>query len=84
MRKSKQEEVFLFEPESDRYLGRLYNFNECPKGKPDCLIPGCGAIAFNKVVDGFVPRADLLAGAYKHYERKTGLLQPALDLPGPA
>lgn len=56
-----QVDVFLIEPETDRYLGRLCNFNECPKGKPQCGVPGCGAVPFNKCVDGFVPRADLLA-----------------------
>lgn len=80
-----QADVFLFEPASDRYLGRLCNFNACPKGKPECLVPGCGAIAFSKVVAGFSPRADLLAAARQAmlYERKTGLLMSALDLPGP-
>ena len=82
---SHQVDVFLFEPESDRYLGRLCNYNTCPKGKRDCLVPGCGAIAFNKVVAEFVPRADLLATAREAmlYERKTGILMSALDLPGP-
>ena len=80
-----QADIFLFEPASDRYLGRLCNFNTCPKGKRDCLVPGCGAITFNKVVDGFSPSADLLATARQSmlYERKTGILMSALDLPGP-
>ena len=79
-----QADIFLFEPESDRYLGRLCSYNSCPKGKRDCLVPGCGAIAFNKVVADFVPRADLLATARQAmlYERKTGILMSALDLPG--
>jgi hypothetical protein len=79
-----QADIFLFEPASDRYLGRLCSFNACPKGKPDCLVPGCGAIAFNKVIADFVPRADLLATARQSmlYERKTGILMSALDLPG--
>jgi hypothetical protein len=79
-----QTDVFLFEPESDRYLGRLCSYNTCPKGKQDCLVPGCGAIAFNKVVADFVPRADLLATARQAmlYERKKGILMSALDLPG--
>jgi predicted nucleotidyltransferase len=37
-----QLDVFLFEPGSDRYLGRLCSFAVCPKGKPECLTPGCG------------------------------------------
>ena len=68
-----------------RSLGRLCSFNECPKGKADCLVPGCGAIAFNKVVADFAARADLLATARQSmlYERDTGLCMSALDLPGP-
>lgn len=78
-----QVDVFLFEPGSDRYLGRLCRFNECPKDKPECAVPGCGAIPFNKRIADFVPRADLLAPA-RHamlYERGRGRLRSALDLP---
>src|ERR1700731_1536236 len=41
---SHQLDVFLFEPGSDRYLGRLCSYSECPKGKRDCLVPGCGEV----------------------------------------
>jgi hypothetical protein len=78
-----QVDVFLFEPQSDRYLGRLCSYNECPKGKPHCLVSGCGAIPFNKRVPDFTPRADLLAPAAQAmiYQRGVGLLRSALDLP---
>jgi hypothetical protein len=79
-----QLDIFMFDPANDAYLGRLCSFNQCPKEKRDCLVPGCGAIPFNKVVDGFVPRADLLAPA-EHgmlYRRGAGRLRSALDLPG--
>jgi hypothetical protein len=80
---SQQLDVFLIEPGSDRYLGRLCSFNACPKGKRDCLVPGCGAIPFNKVIAEFKPRADLLEpAAYAMlYERGVGRLRSALDLP---
>jgi hypothetical protein len=79
-----QVEIFLIEPGTDRYLGRLCNFNECPKGKPECRVPGCGAVPFNKCVDGFAPQADLLASASYAmlYRRGVGRLRSALDLPG--
>jgi len=79
-----QVEIFLIEPGTDRYLGRLCNFNACPKDKPQCLVPGCGAVPFNKRVDGFVPHADLLASATYAmlYQRGVGRLRSALDLPG--
>lgn len=78
-----QVDVFLFEPGKNEYLGRLCRFNQCPKGKQDCLVPGCGAIPFNKIVDGFVPRGDLLAGAEQAmlYRKGIGRLRSALDLP---
>ncbi len=76
-------DVFLFEPGSDLYLGRLCDFNACPKGKPECEVPGCGAFPFNKVVKGFAPRADLLSRAASAtlYRRGQGVLMSALDLP---
>ena len=80
-----QLDVFLIEPDSDRYLGRLCSFSQCPKGKRDCLVPGCGAIPFNKRITEFNPRSDLLAPA-KHamlYERGIGRLRSALELPAP-
>ncbi|MEQ8813468.1 MAG: hypothetical protein RIM96_00990 [Thalassobaculum sp.] len=78
-----QVEVFLIEPGTDRYLGRLCNFNTCPKGKPDCHVPGCGTIPFNKRFEAFVPHADLLAAASYStlYRRGEGRLRSALDLP---
>lgn len=78
-----QVDVFLFEPGSDNYLGRLCSFNQCPKGKRDCLVPGCGSIPFNKKFDGFSPYTDILAGASDAmlYDRKVGRLRSALDLP---
>lgn len=78
-----QIDVFLFEPVSDRYLGRLCSYNQCPKGKRDCLVPGCGATPFNKRIDGFRPYADLLAPAAHAmlYRRDIGRVRSALDLP---
>ena len=83
---SHQLDVFQFEPGSDKYLGRLCSFNHCPKGRRDCLVPGCGAIPFNKRVAEFVPYADILAGAGDAmlYRRGAGRLRSALDLPVPA
>ncbi len=80
---SQQLDVFLIEPGSDRYLGRLCSFNACPKGKRECLVPGCGEISFNKKVAEFRPWADLLEPARYAmlYERGVGRLRSALDLP---
>lgn len=40
-----QVDIFLLEPVTDRYLGRLCCFTQCPKGKRKCRVEGCGAIA---------------------------------------
>ena len=48
-----QVDVFLLEPGTDRYLGRLCCFNACPKGKPECDVPGCGADLFLRQHEGF-------------------------------
>ena len=82
---SHQADIFLFEPYSERYLGRLCHYSECPKGKPVCETPGCGDIAFNKIHAGFLPDANLLALARQTilYQRGRGIFMSALDLPGP-
>lgn len=81
-----QADIFLFEPISDRYIGRLCKYSACPKGKPDCLVPGCGAISFNRIFEDFTPDADLLATARTAmlYVRGKGIVMSALDLPVPA
>ena len=57
-----QIEIFIFEPESNQYIGRLCIFNECPKeGKRECLVPGCGEIPLVKKVEGFTLYDDALA-----------------------
>jgi|WetSurMetagenome_2_1015567.scaffolds.fasta_scaffold10413_2 hypothetical protein len=38
-----QVDIFLLEPGTDRYLGRLCRFAQCPKGKNECRVDGCGA-----------------------------------------
>ncbi|MCP4385933.1 MAG: hypothetical protein GY798_31750 [Hyphomicrobiales bacterium] len=78
-----QLDVFLIEPGGDRYLGRLCHFNRCPKGKLECVVPGCGAVPFNQRFVDFEPHADLLTPAEftMLYERGVGRVRSALDLP---
>lgn len=78
-----QVDAFLFEPGTDRYLGRLCNFSQCPKGKPECFVRGCGTVPFNRRIPDFTPHTDLLASARYAmlYERGAGRLRSALDLP---
>ena len=80
-----QLDIFVLEPETDRYLGRLCGFNTCPKGKQDCRVPGCGMVPFLKQHEGFRWRPDCLAADRSHclFERANGYLERAADLPLP-
>ncbi len=46
-------DVFLMEPVSNRYRGNLCHFGQCPKGKPDCEVAGCGAQPFLQLYEDF-------------------------------
>ena len=78
-----QVDTFLIEPGTDRYLGRLCHFATCPKGRVECAVTGCGATAFLRQHEAFVPDDDLLAPARfaMLYRRGEGRLRSALDLP---
>ena len=41
-----QADIFIMEPETDRYLGRLCIFGSCPKEKDKCRVPMCGETMF--------------------------------------
>ena len=82
---SHQIDGFVFEPETDRYLGRLCDFNACPKGKRECRVPGCGDVAFLRQHEDFVWQADSLVGdrAVRLFDRDSGAFRRAADLPLP-
>ena len=75
-----QVDVFLFEPRTDRYLGRLCHFGVCPKDKPECRVAGCGEALFLRQHDGFVldPRS-LEHGRVVLFDRAKGLRPPDED-----
>ncbi len=56
-----QVDVFLFAPATDAYLGRLCSYASCPKGKPACEVPGCGAVPLLKQHEDFQIYPDALA-----------------------
>ena len=78
-----QVDVFLFEPGSDAYLGRLCNFNRCPKSRPECAVPGCGATPFLRQFPEFEVDGDILAGVEGSmlYTRADGIRCSATDFP---
>jgi hypothetical protein len=75
-----QVDVFLFEPRTDLYLGRLCHFGVCPKDKPECRVAGCGAALFLRQHDRFVfdPRS-LEHGRVVLFDRAKSLPPPAAD-----
>jgi len=78
-----QVDVFLLSAEDGRYLGRLCLYSSCPKGKLECLVPGCGATAFLRQHEDFVFAADALipGKALTLFDRRVGAVAKAADLP---
>jgi predicted nucleotidyltransferase len=80
---SHQMDVFVIEPGSDRYLGRLCDFARCPNTKRECMIEGCGATGHLQQHEGFVLSPDALAEGrtIPLFDRKTNLIRRAVDVP---
>src|SRR5208283_4413966 len=77
-------EIFLLEPGTSRYLGRLCYFRQCSAGKRDCLADGCGHQSFLKQHDdfSFYPEAIAEGAAVRLYDRVGGgIIAHAVDLP---
>ena len=69
---------------TDRYLGRLCDFNACPKAKAECRAPGCGDVALLRQHEGFRWRQESLVesrAVVRLFERATGLQRRASDRP---
>jgi hypothetical protein len=56
-----QVEMFIMEPATNRYLGRLCAFGQCPKHRIECYVPGCGQPAFLQQHSGYDLSSDSLA-----------------------
>ena len=56
-----QLDIFIMDQATGNYLGRLCGFSNCPKGKPECLVPECGKHKHLKQVDGFTLKEEALA-----------------------
>jgi hypothetical protein len=77
-----QVDTFLFGADWTDYLGRLCTYGTCPKGKPECLVPGCGREPLLRQHEDFVLSPDALAAsrAVPLYERGRGILCRAAEL----
>ncbi len=78
-----QVEIFILQGEANAYRGRLCSFSQCPKGKRECLVPGCGQDLFLQQHAGFTFWPDALApDRILHlYDRQRGILRRASETP---
>lgn len=76
-------DIFILEPGTNRYLGRLCKFAQCPKGKPACEAPGCGRDAFLRQHEDFVFWSNALDEdrIMRLYNRREGIIRRAADTP---
>jgi len=76
-----QVEIFIFRAGSNDYLGRLCTFSTCPKGKRECLVPGCGQTKLLRQHEGFVFWPDGLGEdrSIRLYERGNGIVRRAAE-----
>ncbi len=91
---SHQVEAVILEPGTNRHLGWLCEFNQCPKpGKIACQVPGCGDAKFLRQFEKFRWRSSSLAhdrclplcDQSSGLRRKAALLHlPGIDWPGGA
>ena len=56
-----QVDAFIMEPGSNRYLGRLCTYSQCPKGKPECRVPYCGSTPLLRQHEDFKLNTSALA-----------------------
>ena len=77
-----QVDIFLLAPVTNVYLGRLCSFASCPKGKRECLVPGCGAVPLLRQHDDFKLHPDALAEGrmLRHFDRERGWLARAAEM----
>jgi hypothetical protein len=76
-------EIFILEPGSNRYLSRICNFDQCPKGHRACQVPGCGREDFLQQHDGFALWGNALDEdrIMRLYRRPDGIIRRAADTP---
>jgi hypothetical protein len=78
-----QVEIFVLQGEANTYRGRLCPFSQCPKGKQECQVPGCGQDPLLQQHAGFTLCPDALApDRVMHlYDRRRGVLRRAAETP---
>lgn len=64
-------DVYLIEPDTNRYRGMVCHYATCPKQKPECYEPGCGAVKFVRQFrgDNFDPSIMMRSETVTLFER---------------
>jgi hypothetical protein len=77
----RQVDVSLLERGTGRYLGRLCRFRTCPRGNPECRVPGCGSVPFLQQDGGFAldPLSLDPARSILLFDRASAFGPPSLD-----
>jgi hypothetical protein len=78
-----QVDVLILEPGTDRYLGWLCTFAQCPKPhKLECMVPDCGSSPFLRQFQNFKLYETALSKSVPLFDRRRGgLVQRAAQLP---
>jgi hypothetical protein len=78
-----QVDIFVIEPGTNRFRGNLCHYSECPKGKPACAVPGCGAQQFLQLYRDFQLDPNALYGPHNVvlFDRAAGAPDPEEGLP---
>ena len=82
---SHQVDIFVLDHATDEYVGRLCEFNACPRGRPECRAPRCGRIGFLRQHDGFrwTPEAISPRRAVRLFDRANDMHRLAAEMPLP-
>lgn len=79
-----QVDVFLLDYATDKYVGRLCWFESCPKGKPECRVPGCGEMQLLRQHEDFIFADNAVVDAFVLFDRQSGSRSLATQLPSGA
>lgn len=72
-----QVDMFLLDASTSAFRGNLCHYAQCPKGKPECTVPGCGATRFVQIREAMRFKHESLAAGTVLFDRATGQLRPA-------
>lgn len=78
--------ITILDADSGRYVGDLCQFIKCPAGDPACEVPGCGAVGHLRQFRDYLFDQDQLSPerCFQLFDRSTGSVRRAVDLPRPS